>query len=64
MAGAPKFARAASVADQQKSSRVLFYIDKRREWYTHGFITKSRETPAADLALARANKRTHEGSLT
>jgi len=46
-------------------ARVLFYIDKRQRMVVlHGFIKKSRETPAADLALARANKRTHEGSLT
>jgi phage-related protein len=39
-----------------------------REWLKamvvlHGFIKKSRATPAADLALALANKRAHERSL-
>ena len=45
--------------------RLLFYIDRHQRMVVlHGFIKKSRETPHADLALARANKRTHEGSLT
>lgn len=45
--------------------RLLFYIDRyERMVVLHGFIKKSRTTPASDLALARANKRTHERSLT
>jgi len=46
-------------------ARLLFYIDRRQRMVVlHGFIKKSRATPAADLALARANKKAHEGSLT
>jgi phage-related protein len=45
--------------------RLLFYIDRQQRMVVlHGFIKKSRETPAADLALARANKQAHERSLT
>jgi phage-related protein len=45
--------------------RLLFYIDPlERMVVLHGFVKKSRATPPADLALARANKRAHEGSLT
>jgi phage-related protein len=45
-------------------ARVLFYIDKRQRMVVlHGFIKKSRETPATDLAFARANKRAHERTL-
>jgi phage-related protein len=44
--------------------RLLFYIDRlERMVVLHGFIKKSRAAPAADLALARANKQTHERSL-
>lgn len=46
-------------------ARVLFYIDRReRMVILHGFIKKSRGTPVADLALARANKQAHERGLT
>jgi phage-related protein len=46
-------------------ARVLFYIDRHERMIVlHGFIKKSRATPAADLALARANKQAHERSLT
>ena len=45
--------------------RLLFYVDRRERMVVlHGFIKKSSATPATDLALARANKRAHEGSLT
>jgi phage-related protein len=45
-------------------ARILFYIDRRERMVVlHGFIKKSRATPAADLALARANKQAHERSL-
>lgn len=44
--------------------RILFYIDRlQRMVLLHGFIKKTRQTPQPDLALARANKRTHERSL-
>ena len=42
-------------------ARVLFYIDRRsRMVLLHGFIKKTRKTPAEDLALARTNKRKHQ----
>jgi phage-related protein len=45
-------------------ARVLFYIDKQQRMVLlHGFIKKSRTTPAEDLELARANKRKHERGL-
>jgi len=51
--------------DGNRIVRLLFYIDRRQRMVVlHGFIKKTRTTPAADLALARANKRTHERSLT
>jgi phage-related protein len=51
--------------DGNRIVRILFYIDRRERLVVlHGFIKKSRQTPAADLALARTNKRTHERSLT
>jgi phage-related protein len=49
---------------QNRIARVLFYVDKvGRMVLLHGFIKKTRKTPAEDLALARRNKRKHEGSL-
>ena len=51
--------------DGNRIVRVLFYIDRlQRMVVLHGFIKKSPATPPADLALARANKRAHERSLT
>ena len=51
--------------DGNRIVRILFYIDRRRRMVVlHGFIKKSSKTPQADLAHARANKRTHERSLT
>ena len=51
--------------DGNRIVRILFYIDRRRRMVVlHGFIKKSSKTPQADLALARANKRTYESSLT
>jgi phage-related protein len=45
-------------------ARVLFYVDRRQRMVLlHGFIKKSRTTPADDLQLARANKRKHERGL-
>src|SRR4051812_42665852 len=36
-------------------ARLLFYVDRHRRMVVlHGFIKKSRATPAEDLALARA----------
>jgi phage-related protein len=44
--------------------RVLFYIDKLgRMVLLHGFIKKTRRTPAGDLSLARGNKGKHERGL-
>ncbi len=44
--------------------RLLFYIDKlERMVVLHGFIKKTPATPAADLKIARANKKAHERSL-
>lgn len=49
---------------QKRIARVLFYIDKLgRMVLLHGFIKKTRRTPAADLNLARNNKRQHERGL-
>jgi phage-related protein len=46
-------------------ARLLFYIDRHERMVVlHGFVKKSRGTPPADLALARANKQGHERSLT
>ena len=45
-------------------ARVLFYIDKYgRMVLLHGFIKKSRRTPAADLQLGRTNQKKHERGL-
>jgi phage-related protein len=42
----------------------LFYIDKLgRMVLLHGFIKKTRRTPAQDLNLARGNKKKHERGL-
>lgn len=49
---------------QNRSARVLFYIDKReRMVLLHGFIKKTRKTPAEDLALARNSKIKHQRGL-
>jgi len=51
--------------DGNRTVRILFYIDRHRRMVVlHGFVKKSRATPRSDLALARANKRTHERNLT
>jgi phage-related protein len=45
-------------------ARVLFYIDRKsRMVLLHGFMKKTRKTPAEDLRLARNNKKKHEGGL-
>ncbi len=45
-------------------SRVIFYIDaNRRMVLLHGFIKKTRRTPAGDLELAIVHKATHEKGL-
>jgi len=45
-------------------ARILFYIDgKHRMVLLHGFIKKMRQTPDADMALARRNKEKHERGL-
>jgi phage-related protein len=42
----------------------LFYVDKPgRMVLLHGFIKKTRRTPAVDLSLARGNKKKHERGL-
>jgi phage-related protein len=44
--------------------RVFFYIDMRQRMVLlHGIVKKTRETPAADLDLARQNMRKHEWGL-
>ena len=49
---------------QHRITRVLFYVDKLgRMVLLHGFIKKTKRTPAEDLTLARANKRKHEMGL-
>jgi phage-related protein len=48
-----------------REARLLFYIDRlQRLVPLHGFLKKSRTTPAGELAFARANKRKHERDLT
>lgn len=37
-------------------ARVLFTVTDRQAVLLHGFIKKSRKTPAADLALAKRRK--------
>jgi phage-related protein len=49
---------------QNRVARVLFYIDRvGRMVLLHGFIKKTRRTPAEDLNLARGNKSKHERGL-
>jgi phage-related protein len=49
---------------RNRIARVLFYIDKLgRMVLLHGFIKKTRRTPAQDLNLARGNKKKHERGL-
>ena len=49
---------------ENRIARVLFYIDKLgRMVLLHGFIKKTRRTLAADLSLARSNKKKHEKGL-
>ncbi len=48
-----------------RTARVLFYVDRLgRMVLLHGFVKKTRSTPAADLDLARANKKKHERGLS
>jgi phage-related protein len=45
-------------------ARVLFYIDRlNRMVLLHGFIKKTRKTPADDLRLALGNKAKHHREL-
>jgi phage-related protein len=47
-----------------RTARLFFYVDRlQRLVVLHGFVKKTRQTPAADLTLARTNKRNHERSL-
>jgi len=49
---------------QNRIARVLFYIDRMgRMVLLHGFVKKTRRTPAEDLNLARSNKGKHERGL-
>jgi phage-related protein len=46
-------------------ARILFYVDREgRRVLLHGFLKKTRTTPASDLDLAKANKRRHERGLS
>jgi phage-related protein len=45
----------------KRIARVFFFIDRdQRMVLLHGIVKKTRTTPAADLDLARANKRRYE----
>lgn len=45
-------------------ARVLFYVDQeQRMVLLHGFLKKTRATPATDLDQARQNMRKHERGL-
>jgi len=49
---------------QNRIARVLFYVDKiGRMVLLHGFIKKTRRTPAEDLKVARRKKSKHERGL-
>jgi phage-related protein len=49
---------------QNRTVRVLFYIDKKvRMVLLHGFIKKTRKTPHEDLEFARSNKSKHQRGL-
>ena len=49
---------------RNRIARVLFYIDKLgRMVLLHGFIKKTRRTPAEDLSLTRSNKSKYERGL-
>jgi phage-related protein len=49
---------------QNRTARVLFYIDKKgRMVLLHGFMKKTRRTPDADLEMARKNKSKHQKGL-
>ncbi|MFY9852797.1 MAG: type II toxin-antitoxin system RelE/ParE family toxin [Terracidiphilus sp.] len=44
--------------------RIFFYVDRmQRMVLLHGIVKKTRETPDADLDLARRNMRKHEKGL-
>jgi phage-related protein len=50
---------------QNRTARVLFYIDKRgRMVLLHGFIKRTRKTADEDLELARSNKNKHQRGLS
>lgn len=53
-----------SSLSRNRIARVLFYIDSaRRMVLLHGFMKKTQKTPAADMELARRNKRMHEAEM-
>jgi len=48
----------------RRSARIFFYIDRlQRLVVLHGILKKTRTTPTADIALARANMSKHKRSL-
>ncbi len=48
----------------QQQARVLFYVDAdQRLILLHGFIKKTRTTPAGDLELARKRMADHQRSM-
>ena len=42
-------------------ARMLFFIQSERMVIVHGFVKKTQQTPAADLALARRRRREFGG---
>jgi phage-related protein len=53
-----------TVLDNNRIARVMFYVDaQERMVLLHGFIKKTRKTPAGELALAIRNKKKHEKGL-
>ena len=50
--------------ESNRIARVLFYVDRKsRMVLLHGFIKKTRRTPAEDLELAIANMNKHQKGL-
>jgi phage-related protein len=46
-----------STLPSRRIARLLFYVDADRIGVVHGFIKKTRTTPAADIELARKRKK-------
>jgi phage-related protein len=50
---------------RNRVSRVLFCVDRlERLVLLHGFFKTARQTPSAELEIARLNKAKHERNLT